>query len=141
EQFKWIRTQAIGSKIYARYLKTRAQLDRALDVDRYREHAKVYRGLACDYVLEDVRRGWQVLFLGPDMDYAYLFLATMFPALVSQRKVASLPLSRASLRDLKDEDLVSVLCDILPDLRSAESLGLRIYDVGFHGRVPARNAR
>jgi hypothetical protein len=139
-QFRWMRTCASGAVSYARYLRTRRAADAGLDLARYREHAKIYRTLAQDYIEDDVWRGWSVLLLGRDMDYAYQVFADMYPQRVAARKVAILPLSRASMQRILDEDLVRIVCDYLPDLDGPSNRGLRIYDVGFHGQVPSHIA-
>ena len=140
-QFSWMRIRAFGCARYRRYLETRAALDRKLDLARYREHARVYRALASDHVARDVHEGWAVLFLGRDMEYAHQFVSHLYPEFVAAGKVALLPLSRAALEHIRDEDLVHTLYDYLPDLKSAQNRGVRIYDVGYHGRIPSHIAR
>jgi hypothetical protein len=138
QQFRWFRTGSPSSQYYRDYLRTRRSLEKGLERARYRQQATVYRTLVEDYVAADVREGWDVLFLGRDMDYAFDFIRYLYPGFVEQGKVALLPLSRSALLQTDDECLLSLLCRSLPGLRSNTSVGLRIYDVGFHGRIPAR---
>lgn len=138
QQFRWVRTGSATAQIYRDYLRTRRPLEKELDRERYRQQAIVYRTLAEDYIVKDVLAGWDVLLLGRDMDYAFDFIRYLHPGLVEQRKVALLPLSRIALLHIEDACLLELLCEALPGLQASTSLGLVIYDVGFHGRIPAR---
>lgn len=138
QQFRWVRTGSATSQYYREYLRTRRSLEKELDRERYRQQAMVYRTLAEDYIVNDVRAGWDVLFLGRDMDYAFDFIRYLHPGLVEQRKVALLPLSRIALLHIEDTCLLELLCESLPGLQTSTSVGLLIYDVGYHGRIPAR---
>ncbi len=140
-QMRWMRAQAIPSRLYRDFLAKRRTAERKLMLARYRQHAAVYRTLAEDCVTEDVRQGWIVLLLGRDMDYAFGIIRHLYPELVRQRKIALLPLSRVALGSADDQCLLDLLHQSLPDLRSSENVGIRIYDVGFHGRIPARIAQ
>jgi hypothetical protein len=140
-QFRWMRRSAEPCLPYGKYLETRRDLDRALDAARHREQARVYRTIADDLVGEDVRQGWDVLFLGRDMDYAFQFVRHLYPGLVRQRRVALLPLSRTAIQRVDDEVLVRLLRRTFPGLQSGARRGIRLYDVGFHGRIPSHIAR
>jgi hypothetical protein len=114
--------------------------ERRLDEDtllaaRYTEHARVYHALR-DYIVRDVKRGWQVLLLGRDMDYMFQTIRSSDPKLVHGTKVVSIPLSRPAIREMPPELLIRLLNKTL-SLSRGSGRRLMIYDVGYHGTIPA----
>jgi hypothetical protein len=120
---------------YLDYAAERRLEEDALLAARYTEHARVYHALR-DYIARDVKRGWQVLLLGRDMDYMFQTIRSSDPKLVRGTKVVSIPLSRPAIRELPPELLVRLLNKTLK-LSSSSGRRLMIYDVGYHGTIPA----
>ncbi len=121
---------------YLEYAAGRRGTDEGLLASRHAEHVRVYRTLR-DAILEDARRGWNVLLLGRDMDYVFAAVREAGPEWVRSARIISLPLSRVSIAQMSDEVLSRLILTSLGP-RGAASRGLIIYDVGYHGTIPSR---
>jgi hypothetical protein len=129
------RRHGSGLQTYLDFVAVRRPDEDTLLAARYTEHARVYHALR-DYIARDVKRGWQVLLLGRDMDYMFQTIRASDPKLVRGTKVVSVPLSRPALREMPPELLVRFLNKTLK-LSSGSGRRLMIYDVGYHGTIPA----
>jgi len=122
---------------YIEYVLERQTPEERLLEARYAEHARVYRAMVDKHIAADVRRGWRVLLLGRDMDYVFQAVCHSVPRSVDRARVVSLPLSRVAVKTLDKSLLARVVEKEFPAAGRRPSRGLRIYDVGYHGTVPA----
>lgn len=141
-QFSWVKERAYASTSYHRYAASRPRKRAIAERSRIREHVKIYRMLTRQIVLKDLKRNWLVLMLGRDMDYAFEFFKTLCPYAVTSGQVALLPLSRRAIEASSPQVVLQLILDRLPALRVQGVVGVKIYDIGFHGHIPRfiRNA-
>jgi hypothetical protein len=125
-----------GSRLYRQYLETQEPRQARLMEHRYREHTKVYKAVVDEYLRRDIAAGWQILFLGRDMDYAFQYAAAVAPEFIAGKRLATLPLSRNIARTGSASDVSALIKSVLPKL-NRDAAGLMLYDVGYHGRVPS----
>jgi hypothetical protein len=104
---------------------------------RLQEHARVYKTLLEDFMIPDIARNWSVLLLGRDMDYAFIYINQVAPELITEKRVVTIPLSRTAAKSMTNSSLARLLLATAPRLQMTGSAGLKIYDVGFHGQIPA----